>query len=106
MSGSMAKGLFFVNLSVLGAIAVLAIYQVPQPWRGILVGWLLFLASVGWFALRLIKHHYEYKSLQLKTRGSVRDLPTRKSRKARHERADSLQVVRTNAIGKGRHVIR
>lgn len=106
MNRSMAKGLFFLNLSVIGVVFVLAVYQVPQPWRGVLVGWLLFLVSAGSFALKLAKHHYEYKSLLLTAKQPAQRRPSsRKSRKARRQ-SDSLKVIMSDAVGSGRHVIR
>ncbi|MBC7234364.1 MAG: hypothetical protein H5T69_00870 [Chloroflexi bacterium] len=108
MSSSAAKGIFFINLSILGAVIVLAVYQVPQPWRGYLVAWLLFMATVGAFVLRIICHHYAYKSLELQERGERLAVQPKGVRAKEDLRARSakLRVVRRETAGAGRHIVR
>ncbi|MBN1400776.1 MAG: hypothetical protein JXA74_08055 [Anaerolineae bacterium] len=104
MNGSAARGIFLVNLAVLGSILAFAVYQVPQPWRGVLVGWLLFLVTVGALVLRVLKHHYAYKTLQLTTK---QPLPRgRAPRRRATPDAPSLKVIRSDSFGAGRSVIR
>ncbi len=101
------KGVFLLALVILAAVLVLTVYQVPQPWRGILVGWLVFVATAGVFALRLLGHYYQYKSLQLTTRQSAPGDPgPRAGRRPRKGHEPSLKVVVSNAGGNGRHVLR
>jgi len=102
----LAKGTFLMMLAVIGVILTLGIYQVPQPWRGLLVGWLLFMASAGTFILRLVRHHYQYKSLQLTTRRTVEKPPVKRARKLEPARLDSLKVVMSESGGGGRRTIR
>lgn len=104
MNSSIAKKAFLSMSAVLALMAVLIIYQVPQPWRGALVGWLLFMASLGVFVLRLLRHYLEYKSLQLKS-SNRRLEPSRPTRKpAAH--IDGLKVIMSNSGGAGRRTIR
>ena len=105
MSDSAAKGVFLVNMTILAIIVVLAVYQVPQPWRGYVVAWLLFMATAGLFALRVIRHHYAFKSLELQERGP--SAPRRDERgERRRERPTGLRVVRSATVGNGRTVLR
>ena len=64
MSDAASAGTFFLSLSVVAIAAAFAIHQVPQPWRGVLVGWLLFLSTIGALALRAVRHHYEFRALE------------------------------------------
>lgn len=106
MMSFLAKGTFLTMLAVVGVILVLGIYQVPQPWRGLLVGWLLFVASAGTFILRLARHHYQYKSLQLTTRRPTEKPVIKRARKLEPARLDSLKVVMSESGGGGRRTIR
>ena len=105
MGRSLAKGIFFINLSIVGLVLSFAIYQVPQPWRGILVAWLLILASLGTFILRLIGHYYEYKALQLTTKKNNQPAKQAPKRKA-PRRATKLRVIQPKPSRGGRHIIR
>jgi hypothetical protein len=107
MSG---KGIFFFGLAIVGVIIVLGVYQVPQPWRGVLVAWLLFMGTGGVFILRVIRHLVAYKSLKLEqatAQGRWRSTRNRR-RSVFHSRPrqESLRIVRTRAAGAGRHVVR
>ncbi len=106
MAQSGGRGVFLFGLAVFAAVLVLAVYQVPQPWRGILVGWLLFMATAGILILRLVSHYYQYKSLQLSKQRSTDTVATRPNRKPRRTDADALKVVYSNAAGNGRRIIR
>lgn len=107
MSYGLAKGAFMTALAIVATVLVLAIYQVPQPWRGILVGWVLFLATAGLFILRLAKHLYDYKALQLNARQLPRrESPSRQHRRPTNTKVDSLKVVFSDTVGSGRRVIR
>jgi|YNPBryantNP2012_1023418.scaffolds.fasta_scaffold92186_1 hypothetical protein len=108
MSYGLAKGAFMTALAIVAVVLVLAIYQVPQPWRGILVGWVLFLATAGLFILRLAKHVCDYKALQWNARQLPRrEFPPRQSRRSNHaNKSDSLKVVFSDTVGSGRRVIR
>jgi len=108
MKISTAKGLFLMNLTVMGVVLALAIYQVPQPWRGILVGWLLFLVSAGVFALQFAKHHYAYKSLKLTTEKVTNHQskrPPRRKQRKQPKTEKGLKVILSDSAGSGRYVI-
>lgn len=103
-SGSTGKVFFLFSLAVLGSILAFGVSQVPQPWRGILVAWLLFLVTVGALALRILKHHYAYKALQLTTR---QPLPRARTPRRRTDASSpSLKIIRSDSLGSGRSVIR
>jgi uncharacterized membrane protein YdbT with pleckstrin-like domain len=107
MTHGLAKGAFFTTLAIVALVLVLAIYQVPQPWRGILVGWVLFLTTVGVFVLRLARHFCDYKALQLSARQLARrEPPVRHARRTSNPRVDSLKVVLSDSAGSGRRTIR
>jgi hypothetical protein len=102
---STVKGLFLMNLSVVGVILALGVYQVPQPWRGILVAWLLFLASAGVFVLRLLRHHYQYRKMKLEQKDQqIRGRRKEKKRGAFHVDG-GLKVVHSDGGSGGRHTI-
>jgi len=73
----MGKAIFFICLTALSALLTVGLYQVPQPWRGILVGWLLFVVTLGAMILRLARHYFAYKSLQLTTQRAGKQPPAR-----------------------------
>jgi len=107
MGHGFAKGAFMTGLAIVAAVVVLAVYQVPQPWRGALVGWLLFMATGGFLALRLAKHLCDYKALQLNARQAPRPAASpRRSRRPNYPRTDSLKVVLSDTVGSGRRIIR
>ena len=45
--GSAPRNVFLLSMVGLGTMLALAISQVPQPWRGLLVGWLLLGLPLG-----------------------------------------------------------
>jgi hypothetical protein len=102
---AIAKGVFLVNLTVAGAILALIIYQVPQPWRGALVAWLLFMSTLGFLILRFVKHHYDYKSLEL-SRKPTPPRGARRSAARSKSSAGELKVVRSEGATGGRFVVR
>lgn len=107
MSYGLAKGAFMTALAIVAVVLVLAIYQVPQPWRGLLVGWVLFLATAGLFILRLAKHLFDYKALQLNARQTPRyHIPPRQNRQPTKTKVGSLKVVFSDTVGSGRKIIR
>jgi hypothetical protein len=107
VNGSAAKGLFLAGLAIVATALVLIIYQVPQPWRGILVGWVLFLATGGWFILRFAKHLFEYKALRLSARQSERNIAMpHRNRALRNTNVGRLKVVVSDTATRGRHIIR
>ena len=108
VSSSSGKGIFFVSLTIVGVIIVLGVYQVPQPWRGLLVAWLLFMGTGGVFILRVVRHLLAYKSLLVEhnaTQGRYAQ-GRRRDRSRRPPRQESLRVVRTETMGTGRYVVR
>ena len=68
MARHVARGIFLALLALAAGFLVLAVYQVPQPWRGVLVAWLLFSGTGGLLILRIVRHYYAYKTLQLTTK--------------------------------------
>jgi hypothetical protein len=108
VSGSSGKGIFLVSLTIVGVIIVLGVYQVPQPWRGLLVAWLLFMGTGGVFVLRVVRHLLAYKSLLIEhsaTQGRYAQ-GRRRDRSRSRPRKESLRVVRTDTMGTGRYVVR
>jgi hypothetical protein len=99
------RGVFLIGLTVFSAVVTLAAYQVPQPWRGFLIGWLLFVATVGVIAARLIGHYLQWKSIQLQSRqGTAARTAVRSPRTGRT--GSRLKVVVSDTLGNGRHTIR
>ena len=101
--GASPKSIFLVGMLGLGTMLALAVYQVPQPWRGYLVAWLLFLVTFGALLVKVLKHHYAYKSLQLTTRQ-----PLERQKKRPHSGPGTLRlkVINSSSVGSGRTVIR
>lgn len=107
MGNSLTKALFFVDLSVIGAILALGVTQVPQPWRGVLVGWLFIGVTIGGFVLRILKHHYDYKSLKLTSKHPpIRKDGSRRQSHSADKRFEGLRVVRSRTGSGSRHVIK
>ena len=87
-----AKGLFLLSLAVVGGVLAYLLSQVPQPWRGILVAWLLLVLTIGALVLRLVRHHYEYLALRL-TLGSQPRRARHVTRAQKRRRTQDLRVV-------------
>lgn len=91
------RGLFAAMALTAGVLLALAVFQVPQPWRAILVAWLLVCATLGTLVVRLVRHHYEYKAQQQRRGGA------RPARAARQEppapRFEGLKVVMSSEGG-------
>jgi hypothetical protein len=102
----MAKTLFFICLTLISVLLAVGLYQVPQPWRGILVGWLLFALTVGTMILRLARHYFAFKSLQLTTRGPGQAGRTKHEQPTRKHQYEGLRVVMSTSGGGGRRVVR
>jgi hypothetical protein len=101
------KAWFLILLSVAALALLLVVYQVPQPWRGYLVAWLLFMATAGTFVLRLVQHHYHYKALQLTSKQNGHSVPPPPRRpKPGPPPTGALKVVYSEQAGSGRHIIR
>lgn len=105
MARHVARGIFLALLALAAGFLVVAVYQVPQPWRGALVAWLLFSSTGGLLILRIVRHYYAYKTLQLTTKQPPRPAPQR-SRKAQTPSLDNLRVVLSDSAGSGRYTIR
>jgi fatty acid desaturase len=94
---STGRAFFFVLALAAGVLLALAVFQVPQPWRAILVAWLLICATLGVLVVRLVRHHYEYKALQQR-RG--RASPVRVApREPATPRFEGLKVVMSSEGG-------
>jgi hypothetical protein len=50
-----SKATFLLGVAILGVVICLGVYQVPQPWRGVLVAWILFMSTAGVFVLRVLR---------------------------------------------------
>jgi hypothetical protein len=98
-----ARWRFLMLTAAIGVVLVLAVAQVPQPWRGVLVAWLIFGGSVGYLATRLARHYHAY----------VAPPPTRQPRRTRARRlpeetprrAESLKIIVSNIAANGRRTI-
>ena len=107
MNRSLTRNIFLIGIVALALLLVLAIYEVPQPWRGMLVCWLLFLSTGGAFILRILRHYAQIKTAQAQRpaaqASSARPQVPRQPRPAR----TSLQVVTSDSLhGAGRYTIR
>lgn len=103
MQKGSGKIVFLVLSLAAGIMISWAVYQVPQPWRAILVAWLFVCATLGSLVVRLFKHHYDYKAKQ------GRRAVTRAARPApappRARRFEGLEVVMSSDGGR-RYTIR
>lgn len=107
MSRGLARGAFLTILGLLATVLVLAVREIPQPWRGVIVGWLLLMGSLGLLVLRFVTHYLRYKSLQLTTRQPARPAPpVRRVPPAQSAPVGELKVISSNEGSQGRHTIR
>lgn len=99
----MSRNTFLLLTAAVGAALVLAVAQVPQPWRGVLVAWLLFGGSVGYVAVRLAHSYHVYRA----TPASYRQRSTEARRRPDPvpPRAASLKVVVSHTVANGRRTI-
>ena len=106
MDRNLARGLFLVGIVIMASLLVLMLYQVPQPWRGILICWLLFLSTGGAFILRILRHYAQIRA----TRASrpTAEPPVRQPTPSKGRPAmSSLRVITSDAVrGEGRFTIR
>ena len=107
MSHSLARTLFLIGIIALALLLVLAIYQVPQPWRGILVCWLLFLSTGGAFILRILRHYAQIKTAQAQRSATEAASARPQAPRPRKPARTNLQVVTSDSLrGAGRYTIR
>ena len=104
MANSAAKPLFLLCVTVLGVAAAVAAHQVPQPWRGILVGWLFVALTLGNLVVKALKHYFEYRATHPSQPSAARPAAPRRSE--RHRQFEGLKVVYSQGEGGGRRVIR
>jgi hypothetical protein len=102
MDDTRARGVFLFSVSVIGSLAALGISQVPQPWRGYVVLWLIFALTIGAFIMRLVRQHHEYRKLRL---AAPKQTQPQRPAQRRRPGTDRLSVVRTRAHGSGRRVL-
>ena len=105
MESSGAKRLFLSSLTVVAVILALSVYQVPQPWRGLLIGWLLLFLTLGSLIMRLVRHYFEYKALKLTARGGAAQRQDPKPRRAAHS-PRKLDVISGHSGSAGRLTVR
>jgi len=86
------RGLFLWVLTVGAGVLAVGVYQVPQPWRGWLIGWLLFMFTLGVLILRFLRHYYQYKMAQLARQGTnTVSQPLRRAQPV--PRVENLKIV-------------
>lgn len=104
--GSSGKGFLTVTVLILSVALIAALYQVPQPWRGVLVAWILFAGTAGVFVMRVAKHHYHYRAEELGRR-SRKETQRNTSRQTRRRRAAAMGELRVvaNETSSGRRTI-
>jgi uncharacterized membrane protein len=99
------RGLFLWAVTVGAGILAVGVYQVPQPWRGWLIGWLLFMFTLGILVLRFVRHYYQYKMVQLTQQGSnAANQPLRHAKPV--PRVENLKIVVLENTKGGRHILR
>lgn len=102
--GNAARLFFFAMLALGGVILAVALHQVPQPWRGVLVVWLALAATLGVLAVKVLKHYFAYKAAQASA--PQRKPPRPSPEPTRHREFEGLRVVYSDTAGNGRHTIR
>lgn len=98
---------FFLNTGLIAVLLALAVYQVPQPWRGFLVGLLFIGLLIGFFALQALRYQQGRRGAtpnRKRSQESRRHLEQRTERRA--QRAARLEIVRLDEGSSGRHTIR
>jgi len=94
--GSSGKGFLTVMVLILSVALIVALCQVPQPWRGVLVAWILFAGTAGVFVMRVAKHHYRYRAEELARRSRKRTQRSA-SRQKKRRRAPAMGGLRVVA---------
>ena len=104
MTHDMTLRKFLALAAAVGIAVVLAVAQVPAPWRGALVAWLIFWVTFGSLAIRLVRGYRAYTSAPTRRRPAA--TPTRGHRTGAPSRpVSSLNVVVSKAGANGRHTV-
>ncbi len=103
MARGMGRGRFLLLAAAVGAVLVLAVAQVPQPWRGVLVAWLIFGGSVGYVAVRLAHSYHAYRAAP--PARQHRAPAAHRPQGAAPPRGDALKVIVSRAAANGRRTI-
>jgi len=94
---SWAKLIFLLNALLAGGLLSFGLAQVPQPWRGVLVAWLLFGASGALVLIRIVRGYLAYRAQR----------PPSRKRAPRERRPEmSLEIVGTRRGAGGRVIVR
>jgi hypothetical protein len=99
------RGLFLWGVTVGAGVLAVGVYQVPQPWRGWLIAWLLFSFTLGMLILRFLRHYYQYKMAKLAQQGTQSAAPPARPVQA-VPRVDDLHVVVLDKTKGGRFTLR
>jgi len=99
-----AKGVFLTVVAALAVALALAVNQVPQPWRGMVIIWLLVGAPLLFFVLRVLKHAAHIKLINARPNAEPRTRTVKEPRT--RQSLDNLRIVISDSAGNGRFTIR
>jgi hypothetical protein len=94
------RGVFLIGVSILSVTLAVGIWQVPQPWRGYLIGWLLFAFPIFLLVLRFMSHYYRMREIEMMT-GKKQDVAYTIQREPKRV-GDSVKVIEMNTRKGGR----
>src|SRR5690606_22415502 len=58
------RGVFLLAVALGGGVLCVGLYQVPQPLRGYVIGWLLLMFIPGLTILRFMRHYFRMKEIR------------------------------------------
>lgn len=96
----MRRATFLMAIGIVCALIALAVAQVPQPQRGMVVMWLLIVGPAAFVVLKLAGAWHTYSMKQLDVQAKTQAAPARaggRTTTKRAERAPGLRVVRGQA---------
>jgi len=105
-SRASGRGAFLIGVAVVAVLLTLGVAQVPQPMRGYVVAWLLFVATVGALGLSVLRHIYAYKTKLLEKGERVKRRPGYRRERSADRARPALRVVKSGKVGGGRFVVR
>lgn len=89
---SSGLGAWLLGVSILGGVLVVGLWQVPQPWRGYVIGFITVALIPSLVLMRFMSHWFRWKEARLMARMQGRDESVAYTQMREPGRGDGLKL--------------